>query len=128
MRDAADVMGSAPPMLGADALVPAALDAVRQDGMRSLLVGTPSRLIGVTHYEQLIEAVESGRLNDPVGELLDDELVHVHPDHGPDVVLPRLAASNGLLPVVSREDAQRLVGVITFDGVRRFMRDRSRQQ
>jgi CIC family chloride channel protein len=121
---AADVMAAATPMIGDDASVPAALDALRQDGTRALLVGTPSRLIGVVHYEQLVHAVESGRLSDPVSELVDDELVHVHPDHGSDVVLQRLASSSGLLPVVSREDAQRLVGVVTFDGVRRFLRAR----
>lgn len=55
---------------------------------------------------------------------MDDELVHVHPDHASDVVLQRLASSSGLLPVVSREDAQRLVGVVTFDDVRRFLRER----
>jgi len=87
-------------------------------------VGTPSRLIGVVHYEQLVHAVESGRLSDPVSELVDDELVHVHPDHVSDVVLQRLASSSGLLPVVTRDDAQRLVGVVTFDGVRRFLRER----
>jgi len=40
--------------------------------------------------------------------------VHVHPDHALDVVLDRLAQSDGRLPVVSRTDARRQLGVITL--------------
>ncbi len=53
-----------------------------------------------------------------------DATVHAHPDHSSEIVLARLAQSNGLLPIVSREDAHHIVGVVTIDHVMRFMRNR----
>jgi CIC family chloride channel protein len=51
-----------------------------------------------------------------------DELpaVHVHPDHELDVVLDRLTQTDGELPVVSRTDARRQLGVITVDSLVAF--------
>jgi CIC family chloride channel protein len=43
--------------------------------------------------------------------------VHVHPDHPLDVILERLAQSEGELPVISRADARRVEGVITADSI-----------
>ena len=40
--------------------------------------------------------------------------VHVHPDHVVDVVLERFRQSDGKLPVISRTDARRKLGVITM--------------
>jgi CIC family chloride channel protein len=52
--------------------------------------------------------------------------VHVHPDHPLDVVLDRLAQSDGVLPVISRADTRRIEGLITADSVMTFMTHRSR--
>jgi chloride channel protein, CIC family len=119
---AADVMASDLPLVSADASIQAAWEVSRQDGTSAMLVGEPSRLIGIVHSDQLARAVESGRSSEPVTALVDGNLLHVHPDHGSDVVLQRLVASNGILPVVSREDAHHVVGLVTFERVLRFTR------
>ena len=46
-------------------------------------------------------------------EFVISEYGHVHPDHSLEVVIDRLGKSPGLLPVVSRADTQKVVGVIT---------------
>ena len=53
-----------------------------------------------------------------------DGAVHAHPDHGSDLVLQRLAQSGGRLAIVSREDARRVVGVVTFPLILDFLRRR----
>jgi CIC family chloride channel protein len=122
---AADVMVTDMPMVSGDTPIQAAWDVSRQDGMGSLLVGEPSRLIGVVHREQLSQAVDAGRLSEPVTALVDGDLIHVHPDHASDIVLQRLMASSGVLPVVSREDVRQPLGVVTLERVLRFMRQTS---
>jgi CIC family chloride channel protein len=119
---AADVMAPDLPLVSADASIQAAWEASRQEATSALLVGEPSRLIGIVHSEQLAQAIESGRSSEPVNALVDGNLLHVHPDHASDVVLQRLAASNGILPVVSREDVHHVVGLVTFERVLRFTR------
>jgi hypothetical protein len=49
-----------------------------------------------------------------------------HPDHSPDVALERTVENGGLLPIVSREDTTRVVGVVTLDDIARCMRSRRR--
>jgi CBS domain-containing protein len=106
----------------ADLSIQAAWEVSRQDGTSALLVGEPSQLIGIVHSDQLARAVVSGRASEPVTALVDGNLLHVHPDRGSDVVLPRLVASHGILPVVSREDVHHVVGLVTFERVLRFTR------
>lgn len=45
----------------------------------------------------------------------------LHPDHPLDVVVDRLADSQGWLPVVNRDNAQEVVGVITLDSLWRHV-------
>jgi demethylmenaquinone methyltransferase/2-methoxy-6-polyprenyl-1,4-benzoquinol methylase len=78
-------------------------------------------LVGVVSRERLARAVDAGILSEPVASLVDARLVHGHPDHPADVVRERLARSHGVLPIVSREHATRMVGVVTIDHLRRFM-------
>ena len=61
------------------------------------------RLLGIVKRAQL-EACKSGRARRPIQcrTVVTDAFVHAHPDHPIDVVLERLAESEGLLPVVSR--------------------------
>ena len=68
--------------------------------------------------------MQSGHPSDPVSSLLDSEMVHAHPDHPSELVLQRLAQSHGVLPIVSREDAQQILGVVTFPQIMQFMRTR----
>lgn len=96
------------------------------DGNRHVahLVGTPERLIGLMTWEQLATARNAGRGNETVGSAVSRSFPHVHPDHPLDIVVERLAASGGLLPVVSRSASDRLEGVITFDDITGFAKRR----
>jgi demethylmenaquinone methyltransferase/2-methoxy-6-polyprenyl-1,4-benzoquinol methylase len=85
------------------------------------VVGTPAMLVGVVSRERLARAVDAGILSEPVASLVDARLVHGHPDQPADVVRQRLARSHGVLPIVSREHATRMVGVVTIDHLWRFL-------
>ena len=82
--------------------------------------------MGVVTGARVAQALEAGEGAAPVGSLLDGPGVHAHPDHDSDTVLERLGEADGLLPIVSREDVQRVIGVVTVADVLRFMRRRSK--
>ena len=94
------------------------------NGHAAFLVGTPAELIGIVTLDKVSAAVEAGHGLDPVSGWCEDPVVHVHPDHPLDVVLERFAQSPGLLPVVSREQATRVEGVIALEDVTRFVEGR----
>jgi CBS domain-containing protein len=99
-------------------------DTSARNGTAAFLVGTPGRLEGIVSAQQLTAALESGRPSAPIGSLLDTEIVHAHPDHPSETVLERLAHSCGLLPIVSRDDAQLVMGVVTLEHIMQFIRTR----
>jgi CIC family chloride channel protein len=114
-------------MVGDAAFIPAhetvahAWEALRASGRRAHLVGSRDRLVGVVTLDRLAAAMDGGLSAEPVGALVDEPLVHAHPDHPLDIVLARFADSPGLLPVVSRQDTQRLEGVVTLEDAVRMM-------
>ena len=121
---AADVMGSDVSLIPPATTVQDIWNASRTDGAPAFLIGTPGRLVGMLNARQLAAAVESGHLSDPVGSLLDPDMVHAHPDHPSETVLERLAQTGGILPIVSRDDAHQVLGVVTFPHIMQFMRKR----
>jgi CIC family chloride channel protein len=122
---AADVMGSDVSLVSPDASVQDVWGRPGRDATPVFLVGTPQRLLGTVRARQLTAAMESGRPSDSIETLLDTEMVHAHPDHPSETVLERLAQSEGVLPIVSRDDAQRVMGVVTFPHIMQFMRTRA---
>jgi CIC family chloride channel protein len=122
---AADIMGSDVSLIAPETPVQSLWDTSRSGGRQAFLIGTAQRLVGVVSAQQLASAVESGRLSDPVGVLLAPKMVHAHPDHPSETVLERLALSGGFLPIVSRDDAQQVLGVVTFQHIMQFMRKRT---
>jgi CIC family chloride channel protein len=124
---ARDVMNVDVPsaFLSGEMPIDAAWHAIRTDGCPVSLVGSPEQLIGVITKPQLARAREAGRGKAPLGTVTEKSFVHVHPDHGLDVVLERFAECGGLLPVVSRAPASRVEGVITVDDLTRFGKRRS---
>jgi CIC family chloride channel protein len=121
---AADVMGSEVNMVPAETSVQSLWETSGRKGPTTFLVGTPERVVGIVNAERLVAAMESGRSSDPIGSLLEQQMVHAHPDHPSETVLERLAQSGNVLPIVSRNDAQRVLGVVTFPHIMRFMRRR----
>ena len=91
-----------------------------------VLIEDDGRFVGVVTGARVAQALEAGEGAAPVGSLLDGHGVHAHPDHDSDTVLERLGEADGVLPIVSREDAQRVIGVVTVADVIRFMRRRSK--
>jgi CIC family chloride channel protein len=85
------------------------------------LVGTPEQLLGLVTRARLSDAAENGRDGKTMASLVEGDAVHAHPDHPIDVVLERLARSDGVLPIVSREHAQRVEGIVTLDRLMRAM-------
>jgi CIC family chloride channel protein len=115
-RTARDVMAALPTFVPGDH----SIGEVRRtlaEKHEPVLVGSQEALAGVVGLVHLERAITAGRAGDPIVSLVDEELLHVHPDHSLDVVLERLAQSAGLLPVVSRDRGHRVEGIITIDNV-----------
>jgi CIC family chloride channel protein len=117
---AADVMRAEMTCLAGDLPVQTAWDHAREGGQASILVGTREHLIGVVSAERLAAAA-ADRPADPLRTLVGDLLIHGHPDHPSDLVLGRVAHIGGGLPIVSRQDAHQVTGVVTWTDVMRFI-------
>jgi hypothetical protein len=89
------------------------------------LVGDGRELIGIVDDEGLRDAVSAGRGGESIRALAVSPAVHAHPDHPIDVLVERLAHSDGVLPVVSRADARIVVGVVTVERIMRALRGAS---
>ncbi len=111
---ARDIMSTDVPHLPADESIAAALTAIGGHSIEAGLVGTADGVIGVVTADALRGAVEGGRGAEPVGAVAETLQVHVHPDHGLDVVFDRLVQSRGALPVLNRDHVRRVSGVVTL--------------
>jgi CIC family chloride channel protein len=117
---ARDVMNAVPVVLAPERSV----DSVWPDvsaAEHPWLVGTPEELVGVITPERVTSAKEAGRGGEPIRHLLDGTYTHAHPDHPLDVILERLSESDGILPIVSRDDIRRVEGVVTLADVTRVV-------
>ena len=124
-RTARHVMRAAASFIPPDMAVE---DAWRQTVQRDEpvhLIGTRERVTGVATRDQLEEWRSSEHAREPIGSLVDQDFVHVHPDHPLDVVLDRLSDTQGVLPVVSRTDIRRVEGVVTTDSLLAIRKARS---
>jgi CIC family chloride channel protein len=84
------------------------------------------QLQGMVERRELARALETGRGDQTLARFLGerpapqrpDALPHVHPDHGLTLALERMGAlRRTVLPVVSRSDIRRLLGVVTLEDV-----------
>jgi chloride channel protein, CIC family len=116
-RTAAHVMQQEVELLSPDLTIHQAWQQVANDGASRYLVGADRQLVGSLSIEALEKARADGLDDQSLWSIADHTFVHAHPDHPLDVVLERLAHSGGILPIVSRTDAQRLEGVVTIDGL-----------
>ncbi len=82
------------------------------------VVDKAGRLVGLCTFNDLKRAIASGKSSQRLGEITNKNLVHAHPDHTLDVALLKLGR-NGIsqLPVVSRKDTGKLLGIITMHDV-----------
>jgi CIC family chloride channel protein len=121
---ARELMDAAGPLIPADHSIADAWRLADANGASTHLVGTREQVIGVLSSARLAEAVRSGDGARPVSSLVEGSLTHVHADHPIDLVLDRLAQTDGILPVLSRTHSRRLEGVITMDSIVRFIHRR----
>jgi CBS domain-containing protein len=112
------------PLLPADHSVESAWRLAQSNGGPAHVVGTRQEVVGLLSSECLARTVSAGRGDQPLRSLVEGPIIHVHGDHPLDVVLDRLAQSDGLLPVLSREHARRLEGAITMDSIVRYIHRR----
>jgi chloride channel protein, CIC family len=118
---AADLMVRDVPWVASDATVAEAWAAAQRSGRPAVLIGRPGVLAGIISTSQLREAIGAAREREPVRLLVRSDIPHAHPDHPFEIVLERFAESGGALPIVSREAANRVEGVVTLDGMFRVI-------
>jgi CIC family chloride channel protein len=116
-RTARHVMLTEVPFIAQETTVEGAWQWALKHRAPAYLVGTRDRLVGVVTHQQLEAWHASENTETPVGSAIEDSFVHAHPDHPIDTVLERLSETAGVLPVVSRNEARRVEGVITRDSL-----------
>jgi CIC family chloride channel protein len=128
-RTAGSLMHAAASFISPETPVETALQMTLASQTPTVLVGNTENLIGTVTREYLDTLVQAGKGAQPVGSSLDGlPIVHVHADHPLDVVLERFGESGGVLPVVGRTDARRVLGIITVDSIVRSGSRRSQSK
>ncbi len=127
-RMARHVMHTEVSFIAPDIALGEVCQSTAQDAEPAYLVGTRDRLVGVVTREQLRQWCASTNAAATIGSLIEGDFVHVHPDQPIDVVLDRLAETDGLLPVVSRTDVRRVEGIVTHHSIVGIRNGRKRTQ
>jgi CIC family chloride channel protein len=119
-RRAREVMTSEFTMIPPDVSVASASDAVSATTARCFLVGGDGTVAGLITRDR-IEQEKANKADAPVHDFVISDFRHVHPDQPLEVVIDRLGESPGLLPVVSRANSQKVLGVITPQTLAQFV-------
>ena len=96
-----------------------ALALAADDRTGWLLVGTRESLDGLVGREDLERTIGAGLGAQAIDASVRRDWIHVHPDHGMDVVLERYRRCPGVLPVMSRSNDRYVEGVITAETLAR---------
>ena len=83
------------------------------------VVNDDGRMIGIISKADLLQAQAQGKEKDPIIEAATTSyILHAHPDQSLDSVMAKLGNRQlSRLPVVSRADPTRLLGIITAEDV-----------
>ncbi len=97
----------------------AALEILLQRRRRTLIVETPEgTLWGITTLRDLEMALTAGRGGEPVGQICQRPVITIFPDEPVSEAVRRMSEWNiGQVPVVSREDPQRVIGIVRREEV-----------
>ncbi len=80
------------------------------------------KLIGIFTFNDLKRAIAAGKPELRLGDLVNPRIIHAHPDHTLDRIIHRLGREGvSQLPVVSRRDTSKLLGIINMDDVTRAL-------
>jgi CIC family chloride channel protein len=119
------VMNRKPTFVSPHARVADAAAALELERVSVGLAGDPPRLAGTVTASRLRESVAKGEGEQPVGPLVNRTPIHAHPDHPLAVVVERLAHSDGIVPIVSRENTEIVLGAITVEAIMEGLRGRA---
>ena len=121
-------MRTNPEPFSPDTAIETALERLNRAGWDAWPVADSQGLIGMVRDSQLEIAALDGGAHGVIADVLGgtpidcgdaaDQFPHVHPDHSLAVALERMGAT-GLrtLPVVSRADVHKLIGIVTLDDI-----------
>jgi CIC family chloride channel protein len=117
-RQVVRVMRAATTSLPAELTVREALERTRATEFRTWLVVDARGVVGVITVAKLDKELAEGadkKLSDLIDSLV---FPHVHSDQGLDLALERMGANQiEVLPVVSRADVHKLLGVVTLPDI-----------
>jgi chloride channel protein, CIC family len=117
---AASVMTRDVVTLPDDMTVAEALDLVGRLDFKGYPVLRDSKMVGLITTGDLRRLEAEGRQSDLIGLAMTRKVVHAHPDQTLDTVVLKLAQRElSQLPVVSRVDDTRLLGIITLRDIAR---------
>jgi CIC family chloride channel protein len=86
------------------------------------VVDGDGKLLGIFTFDDLKRAIAAGKSQEKLRELVNWRIIHTHPDHTLDKVIYRLGREEvSQLPVVSRRDASKLLGIINMDDITRAL-------
>src|SRR5579864_6797115 len=117
-RQVVRVMQSPSLLLPSEITVREACERVHSSQSRAWLVTDRRGVVGVISLSRLEQEQAEGA-DKKLGQLVDAlTFPHVHPDHGLDLALERMGASQiEILPVVNRADVHKLEGIVTLRDV-----------
>jgi chloride channel protein, CIC family len=106
-------------VLLAEQTVGQALQITEESGLPAWPVCDRGGVIGVLGRVAIAAAAANGHKDENLAGLLpDDDFPHLHTDHSVDAALDRMGASGlDALPVVSRANVHKLLGMVTFEDV-----------
>jgi CIC family chloride channel protein len=82
------------------------------------IVDGQQRLVGLVTFNDLKRGLATHQDDLSVGTISSKNIVHAHPDHTLDTVMLKLGRRRvSQLPVVSRKDPSKLLGIITMHDV-----------
>jgi CIC family chloride channel protein len=86
------------------------------------VLDSDGKLAGIFTFNDLKRAIAAGKSELKLGDLVNSRIVHAHPDHTLDRIIHRLGREGiSQLPVVSRRDTSKLLGIINMDDVTRAL-------
>jgi CIC family chloride channel protein len=126
-RRVGEVLRASSVVLAATATVEEARARIDGRSMAAWPAVDDDGFVGMVPAAALSAAAARGDLARPIRELIDavagghdagEGFPHLHPDHGLGLALERMGTSKrNVLPVVSRADVRRLLGVVTLEDV-----------
>jgi CIC family chloride channel protein len=118
-RQVIQAMRAATEILATQMTVGEALEKTQSSQFRSWPVTDEQGVVGIVSLGRLRNALAEGAATRRLTELVDsNDFPHVHVDHSLHFALERMGAAQlDVLPVVSRADVHKLVGIVTLQDV-----------